>query len=190
MGRPGHGTKKHGQAPHGPFLLVPVPGTVRIQCHAWATNSARSVGPGTARLNGPARRRHGPAQPLSRRPQPTNPVQPPRARPRTACNPNPNRASLIHSLTASQPHSLSLSAAATGEQRTLFLVPSASAQRSAPVCGLHLRLRCPVLRPGSDRSSLGARLRLSPARICAFVNRVTQIHNPSSSLMSSSPPPV
>jgi hypothetical protein len=86
----------------------------------------------------------------------------------------------------------SLSAAATGEQRTLFLVPSASssAQRSAPVCGLHLHLRCPVLRPGSDRSSLGARLRLSPARICAFVNRVTQIHNPRSSLMSSSPPPV
>jgi hypothetical protein len=57
---PGTTLKSTAQARHGPFLLVPVPGTARTQCHAWATNSARSVGPGTARLSGLARPRHGP----------------------------------------------------------------------------------------------------------------------------------
>jgi hypothetical protein len=72
VGRPGHGTKKHGpgtarpvplsaSAGHDPYTVSGRGPPNSPQCRAWATNSARSVGPGTTRLNGPARRRHGPA---------------------------------------------------------------------------------------------------------------------------------
>ena len=38
VGRHGHGTKKHGP---GPAYFMPVPGTARQQCRAWAATSAR-----------------------------------------------------------------------------------------------------------------------------------------------------
>jgi hypothetical protein len=133
---PGTALKSTAQAQHGPFLSVPVPGTAHTQCRAWATNSTRSVGSGTARLNGLARPRRGPGA-SARGP----------AQPAAACVNRAGRAAvalrLRQTLTRCLAHCLTRSLSAAGDWAVTGELSSPSfppPPLSATVRGLHLRL--------------------------------------------------